>query len=478
MPNVLTNFGLAMQGADRSRAVQQDFDAGEQNMAAGRQRQALVGQQIETGEMGLEEARRARSVQAATRGAGATAIGAGKTISGSLLDMSDAAAKMGDVATAQQYRDAHKQLESMGAKEVVNAALMDPRPGDRPDLLQIMHQYEKTKDTTGATLDETGNLVVTRSSAPPTKLPIGKLAELMGMMQPPKIHNIPAGGVGVMTQPGKAPIQIAAPKTYAENPQQGYEKRTMKDADGNERTQIIDIRETIGGKPNPAYGKEVGADAAGGLPAGAGGTNVRKDLPVLKEISQGIIELGEEYGKTDMSNPLNPKITLTPKGQQVAMVAEQIRLANQSLAPRTVIEMAVKGKPMWKVEDGKRSGVVIYGGQEFPMSTPAARTAAAPRPAAAPAAAPAPGAPAAAPPAPAQPVVAASAEATTRKFDQVLEAKSPELKRLGNLLRLKPKDPNLDTQGWIAYAALAKKLGGQGFARGGKVSRKMCHGLG
>jgi hypothetical protein len=272
------------------------------------------------------------------------------------------------------------------------------------------------------------------------------------------------------------------------------EKRTRKDAEGNEVTQLIDVRQTLpGGQPNPNYGKEIGGDA-GGMPGGPGGTNVRKDLSVLNDITKGITELGEEYGKTDMSNPLNPKITLTPKGQQVALIAEQIRLANQNLAPRTIIELAVKGKPMWKNEDGKRTGVVLYNNQEFPMATPSGKVPEQPKPAASPAPAVSPTAPAAAAqppiptiqdagameqPQPAQPIQTRTAQpaANTRHYDMQLEAKSPELKRMGNLLRLKPVG-QVDVNTWIEYANLAKKLGGRGFAKGGKVSGRQSHGLG
>jgi hypothetical protein len=221
MANPLTTFGLMMTGADKARGVQQDYDLGQERISAAQRQGKMQDQSIELGQMGLEDTRRTRDTAASVREAGAAAIGQGKTFSGSLLDMSAAAAAKGDAATALQYRTAYKQLEDTGAKEVIHAALTNSTPGERPDLVQVMNQYEKTKDTTGAVLDPDGTLTVTRASGTPTKINVGRLAEIMGMVAAPKIHNIPAGGVGVMTQPGKAPIQITAPKTYAENPQQG-----------------------------------------------------------------------------------------------------------------------------------------------------------------------------------------------------------------------------------------------------------------
>lgn len=482
MGNPLSTFGLMMQGADKARAVDREDRAGNTDIANAQRRglamdQARVAadQLNATGAMGLDTARQTKATADAVREAQAAATQQGKTWSGSLMSGAEAAAAKGDTQLALQLKQQYQALEQMGTKELIHNVMTNPVPGERPDLLKIVQQYEKTRDATAVSLDDTGNITVMSATKGPVKFNTGKLAEIMGMVPEPKFHNITAGGRAVVTQPGREPVTIDAPKTYAENPQQGYEKRTVKDADGNERQQIIDIRQTIAGKQNPNYGKEVG-DSGGGLLPSAG-TNVRKDLPVLKEITDGVSALGEEYGKTDMTNPLNPKIILTQKGQQVALVAEQLRLANQSLAPRTAIDMALKGKPMWKTENGKRSAVVLYNGQEFPMSTPQSSTAVA-EPAAAPVQEPEAAGPARAPAA-AQPKKPAPSTAARdqRKMDPELEAKSPELKRLGDLLRMGTKSATLDANYWIKYATLAKKLGGKGYSKGGKVHQSKHYGL-
>lgn len=378
MANVLSQFGLAMKGANTGIQDDQSLQMGQERISAAQRQGQLQNQQIETGNIGLEELRRTQGTEEAIRQAGSQARSQGKTWSGSLLDMANAAAVKGDMDSALKYKQSYQVLEQFGAKEIINTALTNPTPGDRPDLVSVLQQYEKTQDTTGATLDASGNLTITRKSGAPSTFNVGKLGELMGLLQQPKIHNIPAGGVGVITQPGQKPYSIEAPKTYPPN-------RTTLKSYGEEGHPTGETVFDESGKQIATTAGGVSSAGGGGAP---GGVNVRKDLPVLKEITQGVTELGEEYGKTDMSNPLNPKVTLTEKGQQVAMVAEQIRLSNTHLAPRTIIDMAVKGKPMWKIEDGKRTGVVLYNGQEFPMSTAVSRSPQPARPAPAPATAP------------------------------------------------------------------------------------------
>lgn len=489
MANAFSNFGLAMRGSgeaqmdqERIRNARQYNDLDPQRRSAMEQQSQIAGQQIETGQMGLDDSRRSRAADAAARAAAQSNVAGGGTMSGSLLEMADSYAKQGAMDKAIAFRQAHAKLEEMGAPEVIHAAVTGPT-GDRPDIVKIMNRYEATKGVDRAEIDPSGKLLTWSGGRPKPTVDLKILGERLGVFKAPTVHNIPAGGVGVVTGPGIDPTkpssQIQTPKTFPEHPKEGYITRTEKDADGNEVQRIIDVR------PNsPTYGQEVGPAAAG---VGAGGTNVRKDLSVLNDITKGITELGDEYGKTDMSNPLNPKITLTPKGQQVALVAEQIRLANQNLAPRTIIEMAVKGKPMWKTENGQRSGVVLYNGQEFPMSTPAAKAVPVvqPRPEAA-----LPNAPAApvippvappvqAPPPKVSPVVAPGMKVpSTRTYDVALENTDTVLKRIGSTLRMGLKNSALDYQLWQSYVARAKQLGSKDFARGGKVKKQQRYGLG
>jgi len=390
MANFLTSAGLATQGADAARNVQQDYEIGQSRLNAANQNAQLVGQQIETGQMGLEEAKRNRAQDIATRQAGASSIAGGNTMSGSLLDMANTEARAGRMQQALQYRQANQALEAMGGPEIVHAAITG-QPGDRPDIVSIMNKYEATKGVTNATMDNAGKLIVTRNgqTAP---IDVKQMGELLGIFKPAKMETIPAGGVGVMTGPGvdptKAQNQIVAPKTFAENPQHGFQ--TVKDAEGGET--LIDIRPTVDGKPNPDFKKPV----TGG---GAAGTSVRKDLHVLDDIGKAVADLGPEYATIDM-NSLNPKPVPTKLGNQVMLIANQLRLgtkdSGQDLDPRTVVDIAAKGKAVPKYVDGKFAGnVVLYNGQEFPLRT--AQGAAQPAPKPVPAPAPAPAAASAAP---------------------------------------------------------------------------------
>ncbi len=484
MANAFSSLGLAMRGSgeaqmdqERIRNARQYNDLDPQRRSAMEQQSQLVGQNIETGQMGLEEARRTRSADAAARAAAQSSNAAGGTMSGSLLEMADAYAKQGMMDKALAFRQAQTKLEEMGAPAIVHAAVTGP-VGDRPDIVKIMNQYEATKGVDRAEIDANGNLRTWSGgqAKPPVDLKI--LGEKIGVFKAPTVHNISAGGVGVVTGPGMDPTkpqnQIQTPKTYA--PPGPHTVKTY-----NAEGQVVSEKLI-----DPASGKEISASGT----APESGTNVRKDLSVLNDITKGITELGEEYGKTDMSNPLNPKITLTKKGQDAAFVAEGLRLANQKLGVRGAIELATKGQSKWKVEGGKRTPVVLYNGQEFPMilpeGAPIAKPVAAPAPTnvpaasavASPAAVAAPVAPAPPPPAAPAPQASGMKAPSTRPYDIGLENSDPELKRIGSTLRLGVKNPQLDFQLGQSYVARARQLGSKGFARGGKVKKQQRYGLG
>lgn len=208
---LLADFGLGMQGANAARRDQQSYDIGQQEIADRQQQARAREQAIRTQQLGLDTLERQTGDTLAARNAAAQSIGAGGTLSGSLLDMSDALAARGDVHGAVQYRQAHQQLEDMGARDVIHQVFTDPTPGDRPDVVQMMRRNESTKDVTGATLDERGNLTVTRAGKAPTTLNVGVLAERMGMVKPPTVHTIAPSGSALITQPGTEPRLVTAP---------------------------------------------------------------------------------------------------------------------------------------------------------------------------------------------------------------------------------------------------------------------------
>jgi hypothetical protein len=507
MSNFLSSAGLALEGAQDYRGSENRLAGQEAELAAAKQRAQLTNQQIETGQLGLEDLRRNKAQDRVTQDVGATSIKAGNTMSGSLLDMANAEASAGRMQQALQYRQAQQQLEAMGGPAIVHATVTG-NPGERPDIAAIMNQYDATKGVTKVVQDSAGNLQVERNGQV-GPVDVKKMGELLGIFKPPKLETIPAGGVGVMTGPGINPAdkanQITTQKTFAENPQHGYEK--VKNADGEES--LIDIRPTVDGKPNPSYGKQV----TGGAGTTPGGANVRKDLHVLNEVTKAVADLGPEYAAVDMTG-LTPKVTMTKKGNQVAMVAEQLRMANQNMPPRTIVDIAANGKAVPKYVDGKFAGnVALYNGQEFAMQTPQGTPQAKPAAPAAPSV-PSPTATVSAPaPAPAlQPVGGTPAiepQDNTRSFQnpfstggvkevpgaraefdkrmavekarttfrQIVGGDPKKLYSQGDIAALqKIMAAGVLTQAETAQAkTLLKNSGVEGYAKGGKVSR---HGLG
>ena len=348
----LGNFGLMSQGYDAAGKVQQDRDLESQRIEGAKRSNVLQDQRIEEGRMGLEDATRQRGKAASIRKAG---------MSGSLLDMATAAEQSGDPELAFKYRQAHKIAEDEGIKSVVHAALTKPQPGYRPDLGEEFNLYGKSKvDPQSVTLDTNGNLSY---QDPKTNerasINIGVTAERMGMVKPPEMKTIPAGGTGVFLQPGKPITTINAPKTFAEHPKEGYIVKKVKDAEGNERDQIIDVR-----PGSKTYGQEVSPSAAGEPSS----PSVIKHRPVLDDITKNLLMLPgmSTIDPADMTGKPRP----TPEGQRRAMLAEQLYMANREIAPQTIIDVATKGEPMWKIENGVRTGVIRYNGQEFPLKTP------------------------------------------------------------------------------------------------------------
>lgn len=170
MPNVFSNFGLAMEGANAAQSDAQKLKAGEQSLA--------------TGQIGLENLQREDADQKAGRAAFASGMDAGGTPQGSLLDMSDALARRGDAAGALKARQAFDQLRNMGAPELVDAIRTNDKAGDRPDLLPLLGRVDKYRDAKAATFDGKGNLTITHANGTPENVPIHTLGILTGQFQP------------------------------------------------------------------------------------------------------------------------------------------------------------------------------------------------------------------------------------------------------------------------------------------------------
>lgn len=186
--SALSNFGLMSEGSDSATRARQALTAGEQS-------NQLQAQQAQTGQMGLEDATRVRADDASARTAAQSAAQRGATGTGTFLDMAKAYRARGDVMKASQFEQAAKTSEENGAKEWVHEAIINPQPGPRPDIVSVMNKYERTRDITSATLDDKGNLTISRSDgAPSAPLNVGVLAERLGLVKPWE-KEVPAGGM-------------------------------------------------------------------------------------------------------------------------------------------------------------------------------------------------------------------------------------------------------------------------------------------
>lgn len=185
--------GLAMQGATAAQRDLQDVET---------RRQAN-----ETGRIGIENLQRTNDTAESVRQAGVRGQAAGQDMGGTFEDMATAAAQRGDMKTALELRQARKQLEDEGIKNVIHKALIDPRPGKRPDLAAEFNRYGQRRDMPDdVELDEKGNLWATDpKTGKRGSINVGLTAERLGMVKAPTLHNVPSGGIGVLTGPGVDP---------------------------------------------------------------------------------------------------------------------------------------------------------------------------------------------------------------------------------------------------------------------------------
>lgn len=156
----LANAGLAAQGADASQENIQNIEAGRQRNRAGA--------------IGLEDLQRTHDTEEAVRQVAAQG--------GSHEDMALAAEKRGDYQRALGHRQASKALEDESIKNVIHRALVDPTPGERPDLVQEANRYRKGGGMTSMNLDDKGNLTFTGSKS--GTMNVGVAAERMGLVKP------------------------------------------------------------------------------------------------------------------------------------------------------------------------------------------------------------------------------------------------------------------------------------------------------
>jgi hypothetical protein len=359
----LSDFGLVNQGMDGSRLVNDRLAQNKQRLADEQQMGVLRGQAIEHGKIGLEEVSRARDSAAAERAAVAgsdgmdqtyDAVGKARRASGNMAGVEDANTKRQQNqvrALVDLAHDATVGTDPRQAEEKFRRAGFgqDAEPGS-----MTFGMNPETKDTMVLFKDKSGQ---------PHAINATNIIRQSSKME---MKILPAGSVGVEMGPGGATGRtITTPKTFAENPQHGYIKKTVKNDDGSEREQIIDVR-----PGSPTYGQEVAPDAAGGAGAAPGGGSSPKNLPTIKAIEDAVKEQDGMWkpGKVDPNDPAAvPVKVLTPKGEEVTIVASQLWEANKrTMNHQTAISLAKNGKAMLNRSTGEMAWEA--GGKRYKMS--------------------------------------------------------------------------------------------------------------
>lgn len=363
MAGFLANFGLVAEGADQSRLTSSRLALEDQRLADEKQAGQLRGQEIERGKMGLEDATRSRAAAESERAAvsGSSggmdqtydAVGKARRASGNLAGVEDANTRRQQNAVralVDLAHDAQIGTDPRQAEEKLRRAgfAQDAEPGS-----MTYGMNPETKDQMIMFKDKNGQMHAINGT------------QILQSASKMEVHPIGAQG-SVITQPGAPPRVIGGPRAPVENPQHGYEKVTRKDSDGNETTDLIDIRPTIDGKPNPNFQKKV--DLGGGDAAAPGGSSP-KNLQTVKAIEDAVKERdGMWQPKANPSDPTAPPIkVLTPKGEEVTVAASQIWEANKrTMNHQTAIALAQNGKLMLNRSTGEMMWEA--GGKRYKMS--------------------------------------------------------------------------------------------------------------
>lgn len=182
MPLSLANAGLAAQGANAS--LQDSMN-------------------LRTQQLGLDDLERTNKTNEDVRNVAAAG--------GTHADMALAAEKRGDYQRALGHRQAGKALEDESIKNVVHKAMLDPTPGNRPDLVEEAKRYGY-KGMKSMALDDKGNLTFDGGEGRSGTMNVGVAAERMGLVKPYE-HVLPPGSTYVRSNPvtGSATTFTAPP---------------------------------------------------------------------------------------------------------------------------------------------------------------------------------------------------------------------------------------------------------------------------
>lgn len=147
-----------------------------------------------------------------------------------------------------------------------------------------------------------------------------------------------------------------ARRTQREKPRD-FQFVTSKDADGNETV-------FAGDKSTGGLSRVGGSTPS----SGDGGGGVRKNLPVLNQITEKSLQ---RWGKVDNSG-MTTKWLPTEESKEKGALSERLWLGNKQLAPETVNNIVEKGQHGYAVieENGKRNRVEVirHGDQYFRLS--------------------------------------------------------------------------------------------------------------
>lgn len=461
-----SDMGLVAEGRDASRQFEQKL-SDEQDVAQ------LRKQAIESGNMGLEDARRERGTQAKARAAG----GAAGSVSQSLRDMADVHLKAGDPVTANKFMDADKGLRAEGLTDVTHLLLTKPDAGFRPDVAEVFNAKGAHKiysnpndpnDPKNPQFDGKGTLMVTNEKTGKREpIDIGKVAILSGMVKPPTPLKLEPGAKAVNPVTGAEIANNPSPDQYDIKDGVIFSKRSGKweqvGAGEWKLGHIVNGNQEVPVRINDKTGT-VEALGPGGVRSNMEAKIVPSTTPggptMIALPGGGVAEFKPATeatpGKTNWLSPNEPGKPGQP--------AQVVPVGQPETPPMQGAQKAPDGK--WYVKQGDKWAPVIVGGQ--PATPKAAAPVAETVPEAGNSGAPAPTAPA-------KPAAKPTAKpaAKGRQYDDDLERKNPQLKRLGDIARLGSQDPNVDVKLWLAYVAKAQELGSDKFA-----SRNQKAGLG